>query len=507
MKFIDNFLNAITMYRLVLYGLTVLAIVSLIFGALGILYYNPVSQLISLTILITTCYYSNMLFAKMVKAPSNWVDSPYITAFILFFIFIPPTDLKDYLALFLAGLVAMASKYVLAIRKKHIFNPAAFGAFFMGFIGNGNAIWWVGSDVLLPVVIIIGFLIVRKIRRFQMVFTFLAVALAMICFVGVVFNKVALLNAFTEAFTSWPLLFFATIMFTEPWTSPHRHTLRMIYAVLVGILFGSQFQFGPIFSTPELSLLIGNIYAFIVSPKERLLLTLKEKRSIAENMLEFIFTPDRTMAFLPGQYLEWTLPHKKPDARGFRRYFTIASSPGEPEIKLGIKYDPAHASTFKKQLAEMDTKQVMAASQLAGDFTLPADTAKKLVFIAGGIGVTPFRSMIQHMLDTQEKRDIVFLYTIATPKELAYRDIFEKAGRDLGMKYYYVVTRPENAPKDWTGKTGRITGDMVKEIAPDFKDRLFFLSGPNAMVESYKALLLSLGVHRNNIKTDYFPGF
>jgi ferredoxin-NADP reductase/Na+-translocating ferredoxin:NAD+ oxidoreductase RnfD subunit len=507
MKFIDNFLNTITMYRLVLYCLTGLALVTILFGALGILYYNPVSQLISLTILIATCYYSNKLFAKMVQAPSNWVDSPYITAFILFFIFIPPSDVKDYVTLCIAGLVAMASKYVLAIRKKHIFNPAAFAACFMGLIGNGNAIWWVGSDVLLPIVAILGFLIVRKIRRFRMVLTFLTVALLSISFVGVVFNKVTLLNALTEAFTSWPLVFFATVMFTEPWTSPPRDTLRLIYAVLVGLLFGSQFQFGPFFSTPELSLLIGNIYAFIVSPKQRLLLTLKEKRTIAADMFEYVFTPNRKLAFLPGQYLEWTLPHKKPDARGFRRYFTIASAPTEPEIKLGIKYDPQHASTFKKNLSELDPKQVMAASQLAGDFTMPADLSKKLVFIAGGIGVTPFRSMIQYMMDAREKRDIVFLYTVPDPKELAYRDIFEKAGRELGMHYYYVVTRPENAPKDWTGKTGRITGEMVQDVVPDFKDRMFYLSGPNAMVETYQSLLLSIGVHRKSIKTDYFPGF
>jgi glycine betaine catabolism B len=328
-----------------------------------------------------------------------------------------------------------------------------------------------------------------------------------ICLVGVFVNNVTFMGAFSEAFLSWPLIFFATVMLTEPMTSPPRHSLRIMYAVLVGVLFGSQFEFGPIFSSPELALVLGNIYAYIVSPKERLLLTLKEKRTLAADMSEFIFAPDKKLSFLPGQYLEWTLPHKKSDSRGFRRYFTIASSPTEPDIKLGIKIDKDHSSTFKKHLAEMDNKDVLAAAQLAGDFTMPEDKTKKLVFIAGGIGVTPFRSMLQYLTDTKEKRDIVFLYTVPDPKELAYRDIFEKAGKELGLKYYYIVTRSENAPLDWTGKIGRITPELVKEVAPDFKDRVYYLSGPNAMVETYKKLLSQLGIPWNNIKTDYFPGF
>lgn len=443
----------------------------------------------------------------MLNAPANWTDSPYITAFILFFIFIPVANVNDALTLVAAGVIAIASKFVLAIHKKHIFNPAATGAFVMGLLGNGNASWWVGSDVLLPIVAVIGFLIVRKIRRFQMVLTFLAVALTTIVAVGVFINKVTPDAAFIEAFTSWPLVFFATIMFTEPLTSPPRHKFRMVYAGITGILFGSQFQFGPIFSSPELALMLGNIYSYIVSPKQRLLLTLKEKRLLAADMFEFVFTPDQKLTFLPGQYLEWTLPHKKPDARGLRRYFTIASSPTEQEIKLGVKIQKDKSSTFKKTLADLDNKAVLAASQLAGDFTMPEDTQKKLVFIAGGIGVTPFRSMIQYLMDKKEKRDIVFLYTVPEVKELAYRDMFEKAGKELGIKYYYVVTRPENAPKDWTGKKGRITPDMVKEVAPDYKERTFYLSGPNAMVETYKQLLHELGIPWTQIRTDYFPGF
>lgn len=514
MKYIDNFLNGYTMYRVVMYGLLVLALVSIIFGATGILYYKPLNLLGSLLLFIFVCYLSNLLFAKMLKAPVN-AESSLITALILFFIFDPLSKPDQVFTIIIASLIAMASKYVLAFKRKHIFNPAAISAVILGMLGTigslemigDDALWWVGADVLLPVVAIIGFLIVRKIRRFRMVLPFLAVALVSIAIVGVFINNVPATDAVMQALLSFPLIFFATVMLTEPWTSPHRNNHRIIYAVIIGMLFAAQFEFGPIFSTPELALVLGNIYAFIVSPKQRLFLSLKEKRKIAEGMYEFIFKPDQKLAFLPGQYLEWTIPLARTDGRGNRRYFTIASSPGDPDIRLGVRIQDKGSSTFKQTLQNMKPGDTMDASQLTGDFTLPEDKGRKLVFIAGGIGVTPFRSMIQDMLDKKETREVVFLYTVPHPNELAYRDIFERAGRELNLKYYYVVTRPENAPADWTGKKGRIDETMIKEVAPDFKDRHYYLSGPNAMVVTYRQLLLKIGVPWKNIHTDFFPGF
>lgn len=506
-KAIDTLLNTITMYRVVLYGLIILAIVAIIFGAAGILFYNPLSLLISLAILFNVCYFSNLLFGKMLNAPING-ESSAITALILFFIFQPVTNVDQGLTLVLAGLIAMASKYVLAINKKHIFNPAAIATVILGMLGNGYALWWVGSDVLLPIVVIIGLLIVRKIRRFRMVAAGITAAVVSIALVGVFLNKVPALDAISQAFLSFPLIFFATVMMTEPLTTPHRNNLRIIYAVIVGLFFGAQFEFGPIFSTPELALVIGNIFSFIVSPKQRLSLALKDKKKLAQHMHEFVFTPSQKLAFQPGQYLEWTLPLKRPiDTRGNRRYFTIASSPTEPEIKLGVKIEEGKWSTFKKHLSEMKNGDILAASQLAGDFTLPKDPSKKLLFIAGGIGITPFRSMIQYLVDKNEKRDIIMLYTTPHPDELAYIPLFDEAEKKLGIKVVYVITREENAPNDWKGKKGRITEDMLKEVAPDYKDRDAYLSGPNAMVESYKSLLHQAGTAWNRIHADYFPGF
>ena len=136
------------------------------------------------------------------------------------------------------------------------------------------------------------------------------------------------------------------------------------------------------------------------------------------------------LKFKPGQYLEWTLPHEKIDNRGMRRYFTIASSPTEKDMIMGVKfYDKP--SSYKQSLISLENQGIVVASQLAGDFTLPKDKNKKLIFIAGGIGVTPFRSMIKYLIDNNEKRDIVIFYSNKSFADIAYKEIFDEAAKKL----------------------------------------------------------------------------
>ena len=178
-------------------------------------------------------------------------------------------------------------------------------------------------------------------------------------------------------------------MLTEPLTMPPTRTSRILYGAIVGLLFTSIIRLGSFYFTPELALLVGNIFVYVVSPKGRFMLTLIEKNEIVAGTLEFVFTPDKPLTFRPGQYLEWTLGHTPSDDRGNRRYFTIASSPTESTVRLGVRISESK-STFKRALKDMQIGDVVSASSLAGDFVLPEDAKKKLVFIAGGIGITPF---------------------------------------------------------------------------------------------------------------------
>ena len=149
-------------------------------------------------------------------------------------------------------------------------------------------------------------------------------------------------------------------------------------------------------------------------------------------------------------------------------------------------------SSFKRALAALRPGGTISVAQLAGDFVLPRSKKKKLAFIAGGIGVTPFRSMVGEMLTTGSARDAVLLYANKDLEDVAYRDFFDHATSAIGLKTVY---------------TNSIDAVMITQEIPDYRERMFFISGPRGMVVSFTQALKSLGVSSSHIKTDYFPGF
>lgn len=493
------------MYRLTLGGLQILALISLVFGATGVLAYDATSLLVSLFVLSITCFTSNALLVKIFKAAPS-VESSSITAFILFFLLMPATSVHDALLLMGAGAVAMTSKYLFAIRGRHLFNPAAFGAFFSALVFGNGAIWWIATLPLLPFVLVFSLLLVRKIRRMRLFIVGVMCAAVTITLTniaqGFITSSPTDLFAFSKlVFVSWPILFFAGIMLTEPATTPPTAGKQMVYGAIAGILSGLPLHVGIVYGSPELALLAANVFSYLVGAKDRMRLTLKERITIAKDTYHFTFSLPRPLPFAAGQYLEWTLPHAKPDSRGTRRYFTIASAPSEKLLGLGVKITKT-SSSFKKALLALSPGDSITVSQLSGDFILPPKHKEKLAFLAGGIGITPFRSMIAELRETHEPMNAVLLYAAATPEDFAYTDLFTKA-KDLGLKTVYIA---KDAPQTWNGHVGYLTVDMLKTQIPDYKERRFYISGPGAMVDTYKSLLLSLGISRKNIATDYFPG-
>ena len=280
----------------------------------------------------------------------------------------------------------------------------------------------------------------------------------------------------------------------------------MTYGIIVGILFAPAIHIGSIYSTPELALVVGNIFSYIVSPKKKLVLKLKEVRQISSDSYDFVFTPDKPLSFRPGQYMEWTLGHDKSDSRGLRRYFTLASSPTEKELRMGVKFYP-DGSSFKKSLISMQAGDKIVATGLAGDFVLPKDKNEKLVFLAGGIGITPFRSMIQYLLDNGEKREVALLYSNKKISDVAYRETFDLAEKNLGIKTVYAATSPEENISSSPNFVRRIDEKTISEKVPDYRERIFYLSGPRGRVDAFDDTLRKMGVGKKQIKKDFFPGF
>lgn len=504
MNIIDNLLDRITMYRLVFYFLIGLLCVALVLSFFSLLPYTPLQIAFTTTVVLVVCYVTNKVFSLVFEAPTN-IESVYITALILALIITPTTTFSALPLLIWVSVWSMASKYIFALKKKHLFNPVAIACVLVAFGLGQSASWWVGTANMMPFVILGGVLIVRKIRRADLVISFFVTSMIMI-FLSSFSKGTSIPTILNIVLLHSSLFFFAFIMLTEPLTTPPTRKLRILYGGLVGLLFAPQLHVGNIYSTPEIALVLGNILSYLVSPKAKLILTLKEKVQLSSDLYDFVFLPNKPVHYTAGQYMEWTLSHPHTDSRGNRRYFTLASSPTEDTLRLGIKfYDKG--SSFKHALEKMDDKQKIVGGQLAGDFTLPHDPTQKCVFIAGGIGITPFRSIIKYLIDKNERRDIVMFFANKEYADIVYRDIFDQAERQLGIKTIYTITDKDHVPPGWTGNVGRIDGTMIQNSVPDFKERLFYLSGPHAMVTGYEQVLKELGVPLHHIKIDFFPGF
>ncbi|MBI2285225.1 FAD-dependent oxidoreductase [Candidatus Saccharibacteria bacterium] len=183
------------------------------------------------------------------------------------------------------------------------------------------------------------------------------------------------------------------------------------------------------------------------------------KKKEEEHVYSFIFEPSNKVSWQPGQYLHYELPHPDTDDRGIERWFTISAPPYEKNIMLTTRFDSQRSSTFKKALHKLKPGQEVEAGEPRGDFLLEPD-ASRHVLIAGGIGVTPYRSMLLQ-LD-------------------------HDGNKFIGNQ--------------------RITEDDIRPYLEDEGD-VFYVSGPRPMVETYQHLLEDLDVEPDRIKTDYFPGY
>ena len=502
-NFVDGYLNHTSMYRLVLYYVASLLAGAFVLGFFHLVPNDPAALAFSTLFITGVCWLTNRALALALRVPVN-VESIYITAFIIALIMPPvmPTDHKGLAGLALASFVAIASKFLLAVYRKHVFNPVAIGVVASAFILDQSATWWVGGNVeLLPLVLTGGWLILRKVQRFEM----FGVCLLSNLVVTAIFTSPDMYaQALMQTLIYSPLLFAGFAMLTEPMTAPAALLPSLGFGAIVGALSSPQVHIGEFYLTPEIAFLAGNVFAWVTSPKFRYKLTLERIERQAAGCYDYVFGSNHRVAFVAGQYLDWTMNVRSADNRGNRRSFTIASAPGAEKLRLGVKFYP-NPSSFKQALLAMKPGAVVYGSQLAGSFVLPKNAHEKFVFLAGGIGITPFRSMIEDMAHKRDDRSVVMLYGNNKIDEIAYSQVFEDAARLINLKMIYAVA--EGAVIDPNMRGGFIDAVLIMREVPDFKERLFYISGPRAMVVRFEKVLKELGISPQRIKTDFFPGF
>ena len=227
-----------------------------------------------------------------------------------------------------------------------------------------------------------------------------------------------------------------------------------------------------------------------------MILTLFNKVPRTADITSFYFKPQIPVEWEAGQYMQFTLPHDNPDDRGTGRFFTISSAPFEENIMITTRFAGDASSTFKKALLKMEIGQSISALMAQGEFVVK-DFTKSYVFIAGGIGITPFRSILLDLdFNNQLGNMEVSLFYSNRSNDIVFKEELDNLGlKNPILKVKYVIS-PEICDIE-----------LIKTAITDFQEKFYYISGPINMVRSIEDALGKAGVEDSRIKKDYFPGY
>ena len=220
----------------------------------------------------------------------------------------------------------------------------------------------------------------------------------------------------------------------------------------------------------------------------------------AANISTFYFSSSSRMDYTAGQFIELTLKHKNPDNRGIKRWFTLSSSPKDELLSITTKFAAKNGSSYKKALGRLKAGDKLEMSDPMGDFVLPKLIQTPLVFVAGGIGITPFKSMLTWLKETDENRPVKLLVGVNSEDEIVFQDIINEAK----VHATFVVSEPSNA---WGGETGRLSSELILGVEEPTEDTLIYISGPEPMVEHLENDLQKAGIKKHQLVLDFFPNY
>jgi ferredoxin-NADP reductase len=232
---------------------------------------------------------------------------------------------------------------------------------------------------------------------------------------------------------------------------------------------------------------------------------LKERRLETADVMSFIFDlGGQPLEYRPGQYLSFQLDSLAfPDPRGPGRHFTISSSPTERGIIMFTT--KIRGSGFKETLRSAPLGYEVSVGVPAGRFIMPEEEPRYHVFMAGGIGVTPYRSILRHALDTKSPIHALMLYFNHSSAYIVFRRELEEIARQMPtVSVVHVLSEPEQG---WIGEGGKLDERLLRRRVPETDQKLFWISGPPPMVIAYKDLVKQIGVSDEAIRTDSFTGY
>jgi ferredoxin-NADP reductase len=233
------------------------------------------------------------------------------------------------------------------------------------------------------------------------------------------------------------------------------------------------------------------------------LLTLRRRETIAEHTGAFYFDKPSGFQFIAGQTVDLTLVNpRETDAEGDTRTFSIASSPEDTELAVATRL---RDTAFKRVLNAMPIGSVLKAEGPTGSFTLEHDAGRPAVFLTGGIGITPFRSIIREAAAQNLTEPLWLFYSNTTPEAAAFLDELQQLA-DTTPSLHFVPTDMPKSARVWRGATGLIDREMLSSRLPIQGPR-YYIAGPPAMVTAMRAMLQQAGVIDEDVRSEEFAGY
>lgn len=233
---------------------------------------------------------------------------------------------------------------------------------------------------------------------------------------------------------------------------------------------------------------------------------LKNRFPVAERTMAFEIEKPPGFTFKPGQWLDITLPGLDAAAPGGNaRGFSFASAPEDDLLMVATRM---RDSAFKRAFGDLPLESEVRITMTGGSFTLHNNTERTAIFLAGGIGVTPMRSILRHAALKKLPHRIIFFFSNSTPENAPFLEELTALQKE-NPNYTFVptMTHPDLSQSSWKGETGRVNKVMLEKYAGGAKSPIYYIVGPPAMVTGTQNMLEEAGCDSDDIRTEGFGGY
>lgn len=233
---------------------------------------------------------------------------------------------------------------------------------------------------------------------------------------------------------------------------------------------------------------------------------LKDRREVAERTMAFFFEKPTEWTFKAGQFINMTLiSPAETNSEGNRRSFSIASAPHEDILMIATRM---RDTAFKRSLGTMPLGTKVKVEGPFGNLNLHHDAARAGVFLAGGIGITPFRSIVLRAAEEKLGHYIFLFYSNRRPEDAPFLEELQALEKNNpNYKFIVTMTGMEKSRQPWPGETGWIIQEMLAKYLNAAASPIYYVAGPPAMVSALRAMLNSAGIDGGDIRTEKFSGY